>query len=60
MCEDERYTKKQKKPPPTCQNPRPVTTNIFFVSLRNLLIENVVVGSEGNSTETAVTNEGSD
>jgi hypothetical protein len=52
-------TKKQKGPPPTYQNPRPVAINNFFPPLRDLSMENVETGSEGNSTKTRGTNEGS-
>jgi hypothetical protein len=50
-------TKKQKDPFPTYQNPRPVSTNDFFVSLKDLLMENAEKGSEGISTKTLGRNE---
>jgi hypothetical protein len=50
-------TKKQKRPPPTYQNPQLVATNTLFAPLRDLPMENVEIGSEGNSTKTPGTNE---
>jgi hypothetical protein len=46
---DECCTKKQKRPPPAYQNPRPVAANNFFAPLRDLLMENLETGRVGNS-----------
>jgi hypothetical protein len=45
--EDEYSTKKQKRPPPTYQNPWSVATNKFFAPLRDLPIQNAKMHSEG-------------
>jgi hypothetical protein len=50
-------TKKQKRPPPTYQNLRPMATNNFFAPLRDLPVEDAETGGEGNSTRTPGTNE---
>jgi hypothetical protein len=49
--------KKQKRPPLTYQNPRPVATNNFFAPRRDLPMENAETGSEGDSKKTSGTNE---
>jgi hypothetical protein len=51
--------KKQKWPHPTYQNSRLAATSNFFAPLGDLPMENVEIGSEGNSTKTRETNEGS-
>jgi hypothetical protein len=53
----ERCIKKQKRPPPTYQNPRSAATNNFFAPLRDLPVENAETSSEGNSTKTPGANE---
>jgi hypothetical protein len=55
--EHERCIKKYKRPPPTHQNPRSVTTNNFFAPLGDLPMENAETASEGNSTKTPGTND---
>jgi hypothetical protein len=54
--EDEFCTKKQKRPPPTYQNPLPLATNKFFVPIRDLPIKNVETGCEGNANATPGSN----
>jgi hypothetical protein len=40
-------TKKEKRPPPTYQNPQPVTKYNFFTPLRDLPTENWEPGGQG-------------
>jgi hypothetical protein len=51
-------TRKQKRPPPTYRNPWPMVTNNFFAPLRDFPKKNQNMGSEGNSTKTPKTNDG--
>jgi hypothetical protein len=51
--EDEYCAQKQMKPLPTYQNPRPVAMINFLVPLKDLPMENVEMGSKGNSTKTS-------
>jgi hypothetical protein len=43
---------KEKKTPPTYQNPWPMTMNKFFAPFMHLPMENGETGSEGNITKT--------
>lgn len=58
--EDKCYTKKQKRPPPTYQNPWPAAKNNFFMQLRDLPMEKVEMDNGGISTKTCGTNESKD
>jgi hypothetical protein len=50
--ENECCTQKQKRPPPTYQNPWPAAKNNFFVQLRDLPMEKVEIDNGGKSTRT--------
>jgi hypothetical protein len=49
--EDECSTKKQKRPHPAYQIPQPLANNNSFAPLRDLALDNVQTGSEGNCTK---------
>jgi hypothetical protein len=55
--EAECCTRKQKRPPPTYQNPWLMATNNFFAPLRDLPVLDSETSSEGNSTRTPETND---
>jgi hypothetical protein len=55
--ENECCIKKQKRPPPTYQNPRSVRINNFLEPLSDLSVENEEKDSEGDSTKTPETHE---